>query len=501
MQIICVSRGSQSRGHEFAEKLAAKLGYECVSREQLLEEATRRKIPIGKLETTVIKPHLFSKELARELEHYKAVATSILCEKALNHNIVYHGRTGHLLLPGVEHVLKIRVVSDIDYRVQYVMRQFNLPRDKAREYIERVEEDRRKWVRQFYNVEWDVFTLYDLVLNLSQINVDNAAAATCSIAELPEFKATPASIGVLQDLDLAARARLILASNPKTHQMNIQVKAINKVVHLIYLSHEVDQCSMLNEMLTSLHEAREIVCTKAETTILWIQEVYSVDSESYGHVVALARTWGAAIELIKMIPAMDEEPDEIHSEGQVSQVAPSWNDSGIMDDDEGTVPHIPEDISKVYEMLIRDGKAGGLRTVKGSQKTLMNAINRSVNYRLIILDNMFQSKGEAARKRLQREWANVLSDSLKTPVISLDEMVSKYHFGPKQATQLITLAALTVFIVYVIFRFQDGILSFFLKDGTEWRILEAVCITAFVPLFAFVYGTVTGLFLKMIKLD
>jgi hypothetical protein len=37
MAIITISRGSYYRGREVAEKLAAKLGYECISREILLE--------------------------------------------------------------------------------------------------------------------------------------------------------------------------------------------------------------------------------------------------------------------------------------------------------------------------------------------------------------------------------------------------------------------------------------------------------------------------------
>jgi hypothetical protein len=33
MQIIAISRGSQSYGEQFAKKLAAKLGYLCIGRE------------------------------------------------------------------------------------------------------------------------------------------------------------------------------------------------------------------------------------------------------------------------------------------------------------------------------------------------------------------------------------------------------------------------------------------------------------------------------------
>ena len=37
MSVITVSRGSYSRGKEVAEKVAQELGYECISREILLE--------------------------------------------------------------------------------------------------------------------------------------------------------------------------------------------------------------------------------------------------------------------------------------------------------------------------------------------------------------------------------------------------------------------------------------------------------------------------------
>jgi len=36
MQIICVSRGTRSGGKALAERLAINLGYDCLSREDLL---------------------------------------------------------------------------------------------------------------------------------------------------------------------------------------------------------------------------------------------------------------------------------------------------------------------------------------------------------------------------------------------------------------------------------------------------------------------------------
>jgi len=500
MQIICISRGSQSQGEKFAQKLAAKLGYECVSREQLLEEATRQRIPIGKLETAIIKPHIFTERLALELEHYKALATSILCEKALSHNVVYHGRTGHLLLPGISHILKLRVVLEQESRIQYTMQKLQLPRGKAKRYLEQVDEDRRKWVKTFYNVEWDIFTLYDLVINLSQVSTDNAAAAMCAMAQLPEFQATPASINALWDLSLAAKARLLLATDRRTANMNIKVRVSDRVIYITYLIQQVIDAGIISEILQSLKDAKEIVCTEAQTNILWIQEDYSLDDTSYKEVLSLANTWDAAVELLKLTP---DSTQEILPAGDDNIDSPpeTWRETGIIDEIEDNKSKVTPGMAKIYENLVKDGRAGGKRTVTGTPKTLVDAIDRSLNYRLVIFDNVFLSKGGSTKKRLIQEWSNLLTDSLKTPVISLEEITKKYKFGTRQLWQLLLFGFLTALVIFLIFSYSPQIITFLADSSSRMRIISSICILIFVPLFALLYGKVAGLFLKMIKLD
>ena len=49
MAIITISRGSYSKGKEVAEKVAARLGYQCLSREVILDASDRYHIPEIKL--------------------------------------------------------------------------------------------------------------------------------------------------------------------------------------------------------------------------------------------------------------------------------------------------------------------------------------------------------------------------------------------------------------------------------------------------------------------
>ena len=49
MGIITIARGSYSHGQEIAEKVAQKSGYDCISREVILEASEEFNIPEIKL--------------------------------------------------------------------------------------------------------------------------------------------------------------------------------------------------------------------------------------------------------------------------------------------------------------------------------------------------------------------------------------------------------------------------------------------------------------------
>ncbi len=502
MKIICVSRGSKTHGREFAEALAAKLGYLCIAREDLFEEANKHRIPIGKLETAIVMRHQTSETLSVELEHYKALATMLLCEKAMEHDIVYHGRTGHLLLPGLEHILKIRVVLDLESRINLVSRNLKLNRKKAKKYIDSVEDDRRLWVREFYKVDWDVFTLYDMVLNLSHLSIQNAAQAAVSMAQLPEFQPTPAASTALRDLLVASRCRLRLAEDEKTRRLNVTVRADEGVVHVTYPHGAVKGVDEIPALVSSVEGVREVVCTAAATNILWIQEAFEPAGPSYRTVMEIAASWDAAVELVKFTPGDGEGNGEQEAEAATAgDDSSGWRETGILDDEDTTFQDEGSDISQLYARLIGDGKAGRKMTIQGSRKTLLNAIDRATNYRLVILDGIFLSKGSSTRKRLTTEWSNALSDSLKVPVLSIEQIVSRYHFGPKQAVKMLACAALTGLSVYSVFRFDEQILAFLARPELKWRIAATTFVALFVPFFAQMYGTVTSSVLKLFKFD
>jgi len=257
---------------------------------------------------------------------------------------------------------------------------------------------------------------------------------------------------------------------------------------------------LISEVLTELKDAKEIICTEAETNILWIQEAFDPQEDSYAEVLGLAGTWDAAVELIQI--KLGETLAKITDTQEIKErESQTWRDTGIMDDGEEAETEDSAGISKIYEKLINTGRAGGKRIICGSQKTLLNSIDRTIPYRLIILDNIFTSKEHATQTRLLREWSNFIGDNLKIPVLSLNEIRTKYKFGYKEFIHMIMLSLITALVVIAIFIFDDEIISFLSREEFAWKILAAICIFSFIPIFAHVYSTVIKLFLKMLKFD
>ena len=133
---------------------------------------------------------------------------------------------------------------------------------------------------------------------------------------------------------------------------------------------------------------------------------------------------------------------------------------------------------------------------------VFHAVKENHNYSLVILGNLFLSKGPQASTRLTRELGLTLHDKLRTPVIDIKELQSEFLFGKAQAFKLLMFTVLLLFVYGLVFTFQKPILNVTGGDLHEkWKWVAAVGIAFFVPFVAYVYGTVSGLILKLIDID
>jgi cytidylate kinase len=231
MAVITISRGTFSGGEALAKCLADRLGYRCISREVILGEASKGYgVPGEELTAAMEKPPSFWARVTGARTAHLVFVRAALCEHAREGNLVYHGLVGHFLLPGISHVIRVRVIADMEFRIKVAMQQQNLARQEAVASIEKVDKERRDWIRFLFDVEWDDPYLYDLVVNLSRMSLSIACDIVARMTEQEEFKPTAASVKAMQDLALSSQVSAALAKDVRTRGVNLKVAADEGIV-------------------------------------------------------------------------------------------------------------------------------------------------------------------------------------------------------------------------------------------------------------------------------
>lgn len=202
MSVITISRGSFSHGQEVAERTARRLGYDCISREVLIAASKDFNIPEVKLFEAIHDAPTFMDRILLRKEKYIAYIKSAVLKNLQKDNVVYHGFAGHFFVKDIPHVLKVRIIVDMEERIRIVMERNGFSRDAATAYIHKLDEQRRKWSQQLYGIETADPSLYDMVIHIDRITVDDAVDIICRKIGLHHFQTTPESRRQIEDLSL-----------------------------------------------------------------------------------------------------------------------------------------------------------------------------------------------------------------------------------------------------------------------------------------------------------
>ena len=207
MAIITISRGSYSKGKEIAEKVAERLDYHVCSRDILLEASEHFNIPEIKLVRALHDAPSVLDRFTHGKERFVAFLQEAFLEHVQQNNVVYHGLAGHFFVADVAHALKVRIIADLEDRVRLEMEREKIDADEARHVILKDDFERRKWGMALYGHDTAEAWLYDLVIHIRKITVDNAVDLICNTVSLPQFRSTPESQKTLDDLVLAAQVK------------------------------------------------------------------------------------------------------------------------------------------------------------------------------------------------------------------------------------------------------------------------------------------------------
>jgi cytidylate kinase len=238
MAIVTVSHEMGSGGAEIGVALAGRLGYRYVDQDMIGQAA--RVYGVGEEKLTQLdetKPSLFER-FDVETQQYITVLQSALLDVAEEDNAVIMGRGGQVLLRGIPHVLRVRVMAPLDMRVKRVMKRMagqmgeTLDVRSTAEMIRRNDHEKFGRMRYLYDVDWGDPSLYDVVINTEKLSNEAGVDLIVGLLGRPDVAATDASRQAVRDRALASRVRAALRANSETRKYRINVEADHGVIQL-----------------------------------------------------------------------------------------------------------------------------------------------------------------------------------------------------------------------------------------------------------------------------
>lgn len=230
MPIITISRGSYNHGKSIAEKLAAKLGYACLSRDNIVENLDEFHLPEIKLVRCLTDTFSVLDRFPHGKQRFIAAIRAALLDEFAKGNIVYHGLVGHHFVRNIRHVLKIRIIADTERRIADEMLREGIDEEKAQYILKTDDDERRKWAMFLYGIDIVSAENYNMVLRVGHLSEDEVVGIIANAVQLPAFQETEESRRQLLDDALAARINRKLFDYPhasvtaKTGQVRISMK-------------------------------------------------------------------------------------------------------------------------------------------------------------------------------------------------------------------------------------------------------------------------------------
>jgi len=244
-----------------AREVAEQLGYACLSKDIVLDASEIFHIAEPKLFRALHDAPSLMERFTREKEPCVAYVRAALLKFLQEDDVVYHGLAGHFFIRDLPHVLKVRIIADLEDRIRLEMERNRVSREVAGKAIAQDDTQRRKWSRYMFGIDTADPSLYDLVIHIQDISISDAASIICHTVRMPRFQTTQQGLKAIRDLALAAEIQATLRHMLPT----VHATADNgKVVVTVKLG-EIDTESVIREINQSVAVVKGVRSVEVKT--------------------------------------------------------------------------------------------------------------------------------------------------------------------------------------------------------------------------------------------
>lgn len=173
--VYTISRQYGSGGTQFAHKLAELCEYKLIWREIINQAAINIGYPemalavIDELGLLGICPD------DETCDQYRDSINQVIISEANKGRVVILGRASHIILRDFPDCLRIRFIAGYDTRIKNIGSSKKISEKAAFAQLQESDRNREKFVKKFYDLDWNDPTLYDLTINSDHMDVEKLA--------------------------------------------------------------------------------------------------------------------------------------------------------------------------------------------------------------------------------------------------------------------------------------------------------------------------------------
>jgi cytidylate kinase len=199
--VIAISRAIGAGGEEIGQRVAARLNIRYADEEivvkaaeaagasvETVAEAEKTPGLIGRILEAIGKTPMVTDSYAVQPVYteapvaYEALIERVLRQTAEAGNVLIVGHAASIPLAGRDDLLRVLVTAPSAVRARRLTESGALNAEEAEKAVRDSDEQRRQYLRRFYNVEEELPEHYDIVINTEAVGYGTAAEMICHAA-------------------------------------------------------------------------------------------------------------------------------------------------------------------------------------------------------------------------------------------------------------------------------------------------------------------------------
>jgi cytidylate kinase len=196
-RFLTIARDEGSLGNEIAQELSRRLGWhvfdkEIVAyiaknshvRESLVRQLDQKSQSL--IEDAVSRLLRMPEYASFGTDEYREALLRTLVSLAAHGSAILVGRGANFVLRENEQGLKVRITASPEVRVQRLSKSWKATPEESRRRMEADDEERRKFIRQYFGRDFDDLCFYDIVYNTDRASAERIASSILVLMNLPE---------------------------------------------------------------------------------------------------------------------------------------------------------------------------------------------------------------------------------------------------------------------------------------------------------------------------